>query len=133
MFLLIDPSVKDQITLALFDNTLCEKKTYDVMNRAVLACIDALLLEKGMRPDGLKGVMIVVGAGGFSSTRIAVTVANTFAYVCQIPLLAVTEEQAKDPQSLIDVLLGQEPGKYIAPEYSGEPNITQSKKCKVQS
>lgn len=128
MYLLIDPSVKDQISLALFDTNHIEKKTYPVMNRAVLACIDALLMEKGLKPNGLAGILVVVGAGGFSSTRIAVTVANTFVYAFQIPLLPITEEQAKNPQGMISRLLEQEPGKYMAPEYSGEPNITQSKK-----
>lgn len=128
MFLLIDPSVKDQITLALFHTDVIEKKTYEVMNRAVLTCIDTFLTEKGLKPSAIQGIMVVVGVGGFSSTRIAVTVANTFAYSFQIPLLAITEEQAKDPQDLIPTLLQQEAGKYMAPEYSGEPNITQSKK-----
>ncbi len=128
MFLLIDPSVKDQITLAFFDMSSVEKKVYEVMNREVLTCIDAFLLEKKLTIKDIEGILVVIGAGGFSSTRIAVTVANTFAYTCQIPLLAITEAQAGQPQECLALLLQQEPGKYIAPEYSGEPNITQSKK-----
>lgn len=128
MYLLIDPSVKDQITLAFFDTQQCEKKIYQVMNREVLACIDLFLAEQGWKVKDIRGIMVVVGTGGFSSTRIAVTVANTFGYAFQIPLLAITEEQAKTPQAMLETLLRQKPGVYILPEYSGEPNITQKKK-----
>lgn len=127
MYLLIDSSVKDQITLVLFDTHTSAKNTYDASNRAVLACVDALLTEKHLKPQDVQGIAVVVGAGGFSSTRVAVTVANTFAYAFQIPLLAVTSPEAAHPEQLVERLLEQEPGKYMAPEYSGEPNITTKK------
>ena len=67
--------------------------------------------------------MVVVGSGGFTSTRIACVVANTFAYVLQIPLLAIKREDADKAQSLIPKLLKQKPGHYLSATYSGEPNI----------
>ena len=127
MYLLIDSSVKDQITLAFFDEQHIERKMYEVMNREVLTCIDLFLTEQGRKAEEIRGILVVVGTGGFSSTRIAVTVANTFGYVFQMPLLAITEEQAKMPQDMIETLLRQKPGMYILPEYSAEPNITQKK------
>lgn len=123
MFLLIDPSVKDQISLAFFDSNAAQKKIYHVMNREVLACIDDFLSEVKKLPKDIQGIMVVLGEGGFSSTRIAVTVANTFAYAFQIPLLGITKEQAENPQAAIGLLLQQVPGNYLLPEYSGEPNI----------
>lgn len=127
MYLVIDTSVRDQIVLAFFDEQKIERKTYQVMNREVLTCIDLFLTELGRKVEEIRGILVVVGAGGFSSTRIAVTVANTFGYVFHMPLLAITEEQAKMPQDMIETLLRQKPGMYILPEYSAEPNITKKK------
>ena len=127
MYLLIDSSVKDQITLAFFDEQHIERKMYEVMNREVLTCIDLFLTEQGRKAEEIRGILVVVGTGGFSSTRIAVTVANTFGYVFQIPLLAITEERGKMPQTMLETLLRQKPGMYILPEYSAEPNITTKK------
>ena len=67
--------------------------------------------------------MVVVGAGSFTSTRIACVVANTFAYVKQIPLLAISVEQVDEVQELVPELLKQKKGNYISATYSGEPNI----------
>lgn len=71
--------------------------------------------------------MVVVGAGGFTSTRVACVVANTFAYVLKIPLLAITAAEASDPQKLIPKLLKQKSGNYISAAYSGEANIGRKK------
>ena len=118
MYLLIDTSERDKIDLALFDDKTIEHKSYSGQNRELLTCIHDLL--KDDRPCG---VMVVVGAGSFTSTRVACVVANTFGYVLQIPLLAISKEQAKDPQKLISVLLTQPKGQYISATYSGEANI----------
>jgi tRNA A37 threonylcarbamoyladenosine modification protein TsaB len=67
--------------------------------------------------------MVVVGAGSFTSTRVACVVANTFAFVLQIPLLAISLKQAQNPQKLIPKLLKQKKGNYLSATYSGEPNI----------
>lgn len=121
MFLLIDTSEKDKINLALFDDKMIEHRTYSGRNRELLTCIHDLLKDK--KPNG---IMVVVGAGSFTSTRVACVVANTFGYVLQIPLLAISKEQTKDPQKLIPELLKQQRGVYISATYSGEANICNS-------
>ncbi|MDD2656527.1 MAG: hypothetical protein PHQ18_03095 [Patescibacteria group bacterium] len=123
MFLLIDMSEKDQIHLALFDTEKLVEKKYEGQNRELLLCIDNLLTENNFEKENIKGIMIVVGTGSFTSTRIACVVANTFAFVLQIPLLAIKVEEIVNVQSLIPKLLEQEKGQYISATYSGEPNI----------
>lgn len=118
MYLFIDTSEKEIINLALFDDKTIEHRTYSGRNRELLTCIRDLLIDK--RPDG---ITVVVGAGSFTSTRVACVVANTFGYVLQIPILAISKEQAKDPQKLISKLLKQLKGQYISAMYSGEANV----------
>ncbi|EKE06763.1 MAG: hypothetical protein ACD_18C00283G0006 [uncultured bacterium] len=127
-FLLIDMSEKDQIHLALFDEKKIVEKNYEGQNRELLLCIDNLLTENNFEKENIKGIMVVVGTGSFTSTRIACVVANTFAFVLQIPLLAIKVEEIVDVQSLIPKLLEQEKGQYISATYSGEPNIGVAKK-----
>ena len=93
-----------------------------------MVCIDELFINQSCLTTGkksikskihkvnlndLEGIMVVVGAGNFTNTRIACVVANTFAYVLQIPLLAIQKEQVANVQNLISKLLTQIPGKYI--------------------
>lgn len=120
----------DQIHLAFFDEKNREDRMYEGRNRELLKCIDTMSSE--LRDMGyetsIDGIMVVVGSGSFTSTRIAVVVANTFAYARQIPLLAIAEDQIANAQDLIPELMKQTPGHYISATYSGEPNIGTSKK-----
>jgi len=125
MFLSIDTSEKDNIVLALFDQDNIEYKNYSVPNRELLACMDNLFINKNI--NDLEGIMVVVGAGSFTNTRIACVVANTFAYTKQIPLLAIEKIDVKKVQDLIPKLLKQKPGHYISATYSAEPNIGKKK------
>lgn len=140
MFLLINTSERDKIDLALFDEKIVEHKSYSGMNRELLECIDDVYKRlppmeggnkggvggkspKSIKSESIDGIMVVVGAGSFTSTRVACVVANTFGYVLQIPLLAISKEQSKDPQKLISKLLKQPNGQYISAMYSGEANV----------
>ncbi|MFA7244597.1 MAG: hypothetical protein WC070_00240 [Candidatus Magasanikbacteria bacterium] len=121
-------SENSNIHLALFDEKKFVEKKYEGQNRELLLCIDNLLTENDFEKENIKGIMIVVGTGSFTSTRIACVVANTFAFVLQIPLLAIGVEDISNVQSLIPKLLEQPKGQYISATYSGEPNIGESKK-----
>lgn len=123
MYLLIDMSLQDQIHLALFDTETRIDKIFEGKNRELLFCIDKLVESEKYKVESLKGIAVVVGAGSFTSTRIACVVANAFGYILQIPLLAVSVEQVNKVQELIPKLLKQPRGQYISATYSGEPNI----------
>ncbi|MFA6427063.1 MAG: hypothetical protein WCW16_01280 [Candidatus Magasanikbacteria bacterium] len=128
MFLLIDMSSRDAIHLALFDEQTRTDKTFEGRNRELLFCIDSLVhSQKPIANRKIDGIIVVVGTGSFTSTRIACVVANTFAYVKQIPLLAISVEQADKVQELIPELLKQAKGQYISATYSGEPNLGKKK------
>ena len=131
MFILLDLSKKTTLHLALFDESTIVHANTEGVNRELLSCIDAFLREHSLNTKDVQGIMVVVGAGGFTSTRIATTVANGFAYALQVPLLAISEAQVEHVQELIPELLKTEKvypperrGQYISATYSGEPNIT---------
>ena len=133
MYLLIDLSDQDSINLSLFNESKRFGKVFAGRNRELLACIDKLLSSRTKNSElrtlnSLKGIMVVVGTGSFTSTRVACVVANTFAYVLQIPLLAIKKDDIDNIQKLIPKLLRQKAGHYLSATYSGEPNISFSKK-----
>ena len=123
MYLLFNLSQKDLIHFAFFDAESIEYKTYPGQNRELLLCFDEFLLEKKLSKKDVQGIMVVVGSGGFTSTRIAVVVANAFAYVLGIPVLAITVDQIASVQQLIPTLRFQPKGQYISASYSAEANI----------
>ena len=127
MYLLIDPSVKNEIRLSLFDEGKKVDKTFSGRNRELLFCIDAFLKERKLTKADVEGIMVVIGAGSFTSTRIAAVAANAFAYARQIPVLAIAEEQVDHAQALIPELLKQPTGQYVSATYSGEANVTVSR------
>ncbi|MBT4120620.1 MAG: hypothetical protein HOA57_00830 [Candidatus Magasanikbacteria bacterium] len=128
MYLLFDLSSRDIVHLALFDSGSIEHKKYSGMNRELLSSVDDFLKLQNIKKEDVGGIMVVVGAGSFTSTRIACVVANTFAYVLQVPLLAIGEDKIDSAQDLIPELLKQTKGQYISATYSGEPNIGKKKK-----
>lgn len=137
MYILINLSEKNVIHLALFDEKNYSEKKYHGQNRELLKCVNDFIENYELKIENLKGIMCVVGAGGFTSTRIAVVVTNTLAYTLKIPVLAVTIEQINDVsfnkvKKLIPKLLKQPIGQYISPTYSGEPNIGKNRKKNTQ-
>ena len=123
MFLLIDPSDKDSIHLVLFNEKKKIESRQPGKNRELLEAIDVLLTREKIKKEEIRGIMAVVGAGGFTSTRIATIIASVFGYVRRIPLLAIRQEEADHPEQLLARLLKQPVGQYLSATYSGEPNI----------
>lgn len=123
MYLLIDLSEFDEISLSLFDEQNINSVQYSERNRELLASIDKFLLDSKLGVDDIGGIMLVVGSGSFTNTRISAVVANTFAYAKNIPLLAIKKEQVSEVQKLIPILLAQPVGQYVSATYSAPPHI----------
>ena len=127
MFLLIDPSLKDTIHLALFDELVFKEANIPGANREMLAAIDDFFTLEKFDKKNLKGITVVVGVGNFTSTRLATTIANTFGYVLRIPLLAITSDKISECQKYIPDIIAQPIGQYISATYSAEANIGKKK------
>lgn len=127
MYLLIDPTDNKKISLTLFDEKDLETKEYEGRVKDLLVSIDAFFGEQNFDKEDLQGILVVVGEGSFTGTRIACVVANTFGYVLQIPLLAVLKKDFTKAQDLVSKISKQKSGVYISATYSGEPNIGKKK------
>ncbi len=124
MYLLIDPSEKDTIKIVGFTENRIETEMYPAANREILASVDSFLSTRGLDKKDVQGIAVVVGAGGFTSTRIATTVANVWHFVYKIQVFGVSREESLAPQALIVRFKNpRATGTYILAQYSGEPNI----------
>ena len=125
MYLIIDLSVDNTIQLALF--SLSDRRETIVLarNTQLLFCIKKFLDEQGLSFSDLRGVAVVVGEGGFTSTRLSVVIGNMIAFTCGIPILAVTAVEAREKQRMIERLLEQPFQYYIIPTYSAAPRVMQ--------
>ncbi len=123
MYIMIDMSEKDVVAVALFDERSVTHKKEMTKNRDLLPLIEKFLVEEGVKQEDVQGIMVVVGSGSFTSTRIGCVVANAFAYAMKIPALTISKEESANPQEQIKKLLSQTRGQYVSAKYSGEPNI----------
>ena len=126
MYLLINAAVHGNVsfTLLRMDGTCAEQKTYSGQNKDVILHLVDFLQETKIEKEAIAGIGLVEGVGGFTSTRIATLIANTFAYVRRIPVLGISEVQFAHPTNKIVLqFVNQSAGVLLHPTYSGEPNI----------
>lgn len=126
MYVLIHASMRAEISFALVsaDAATVARQTYAGENKDVITYLVSFLDQHLVKKEDVLGIGVVEGVGGFTSTRIATLVANVFAYVQNIPVIALSEQQFDQPSTiLITAFASQQPGTLIHPEYSGEPNI----------
>ena len=148
MLILAIQSANPTIEIALLDGEkILFEKTWaserDEISKLLPAIADAFETAKQKLSD-LKKIVVVNGPGGFSSTRIGVTIANTLSYALQAELYQLDQnsydELAKDKPSetvtslatVISKFLksGAQPVVQATPLYSAEAKITPSKKPK---
>lgn len=123
MYLYIDPSGSHSTYLVLFYPDHQKEYTYEGKNRELLTHIVHIFDQEKLSLDDLDGIAVRVGSGGFSSTRIAAVVANTFSFALHIPVIGSSGEHAHSFDILTSIFTSTKPGVYLSPTYSGEPNI----------
>lgn len=125
MYVLIDMSVADTIRIVLFsdDGQLLQETQESGNTVALLSVLDASLQQIGCGPDAITGIAVYVGVGTFTSTRIAVTVANTFVYAQQLRACTTTVMDNTDLLQIADQVRKAVPGQLISATYSGVPRI----------
>lgn len=123
MYLYIDPSLHDQIHIVLYRKGEVKEYAVPGRNRELLNTIVSAFDQEKLLVTELEGIAILLGEGGFSSTRIAAVVGNTLAFALHIPIIGVTREHRITSESLSKLFSFAHAGVYISPTYSGEPNI----------
>ena len=98
----------------------------------LLINIKKIFVGAGLELHDLKGIMVVIGPGSFTSLRIGVATANTLAWSLNIPILGLENKQGLDDKKLIDKnfkkILNKTKFTQVLPKYGKDPNITISKK-----
>lgn len=126
MYILIDNSTDERIFFHYCLNTKWVQRLFKpVQDGQLLSCLDQLLSELGVKKEQLRGLAVRVGQGRFTSTRVAVTMANTLALANQIPVVGVT---SSDTTNLKELIKNTPVGQYVSAKYSGEAKIGINKK-----
>lgn len=99
------------------------EKFEDQGEGALLRSLLALLERQKFSLADIKGLAVRVGKGKFTSTRVAVTVANTLAFTNQLPIIPYHEF---NEVALENAWREAVPGTYISAEYSAAPRIGQT-------
>lgn len=123
MYLIIDLSEQNKIHLVLFNEKNKKETIREGRNADVLVCLDKFLKKNKIKKEKLEGVGATIGKGGFTSTRMAVVITNTFGYVLQIPVLAVKVGDVEDTEKIIEKFKKTKKGIYVSAKYGGEPNL----------
>lgn len=122
MFILFDTSGdKGKVVLLyLVDTKIIQKEFAENAKSLVEVLSDALKSENKTLSD-IKGMAVVVGVGRFTSTRVAVTTANTLAYALAKPVVAVSKELISE--KIIQEIMRATVGRYVSAKYSAEARI----------
>ncbi|OGH92119.1 MAG: hypothetical protein A2534_02870 [Candidatus Magasanikbacteria bacterium RIFOXYD2_FULL_39_9] len=126
MLLIIDNTEDDKTVLSFWLNKKFVQQTFKKIpssrnNDSLLICLDKFLSKLKISLKDIKCLGVVVGSGRFTSTRLAVTMANTLAYGLHIPVIKLLKNF--DQNLALEAARESVAGKYIMPEYSAEAHI----------
>ncbi len=119
---------EEGVVVARVRPTFQQGKTADLLKH-----IDVLLKKGAVPAIQLRGVVVLSGPGQFSFLRSGIIIANTFAWVLNIPIVDVYGDEFSSEREFIDLGLkkiSKAKKKFlpIVPGYGKEPNITIPKK-----
>ena len=121
---------KPESELGLFDDQ--KQLDYEVweahrqLGTTIHLKIGGLLKRQGKTLHDVQGIVAFKGPGSFTGLRIGLTVANTFAYALDVPIIAKSDPQWLE-SGITDLLAGKNDDLAL-PEYGSEVHITSPKK-----
>jgi tRNA threonylcarbamoyladenosine biosynthesis protein TsaB len=134
MILVVDTASNSETFIGLFDEYWLSRKKWSSgrnLSADILNVFEGLYKEAEKSFNDTQGVIVSSGPGSFTGLRIGLSVANTFAYSLDIPIVGVSAAKNTDDllitgKKALDKLKKFE--KVVAPVYGSEPNITKPKK-----
>jgi hypothetical protein len=115
------------ITYAALDGgQILHQETLDARPQEYLSALDTLLQTWSLSLLVFKGLVVVTGPGSFTASRVSTTIANTIAFVHQIPIQGLENPDHIPLQKLLSSFSGQV-SEYVMPSYDRPPNITKSR------
>lgn len=122
MQVLIDNSGDGEIVFFLREKHVWRREVKKMSgSRSLLENLEQVLAKNNKSVQDVTGIAVVVGLGRFTSTRIAVTVANALGFALKIPVVPIT---SPDPVLAQKKLAKTKPGIYISAKYSAEAHIS---------
>ncbi len=126
MLLIVDNTEDDKTILYFWLNKKFVQQVFKKIpasrnNDSLLIYLDKFLSKLKITIKDIKCLGVVVGSGRFTSTRLAVTMANTLAYGLQIPVIKLLK--SFDQNLALEAAKQAVVGQYIMPEYSAEAHI----------
>lgn len=122
MYLRLDTSVRNQVSVTRLDSGVTW--LVEVGHTQALAVIDQALVAWSVAPQAVQGIAVVVGVGSFTATRVATTIANAWAFVCQTPVIGVGAGETLTEDEM--AARCQVAARFVSALYSGAPAIGQS-------
>jgi tRNA A37 threonylcarbamoyladenosine modification protein TsaB len=124
MYLILDPSSADKVGLYFWhQGSWNYYEQADERSGAYLRVLVGFLNTHHLQLADIEGCAVVVGKGRFTSTRVAVTLANILSFAKGIQVCALTEIPPRLPP---ERLFTRAQSSYVLPVYSGEPRIHRS-------
>lgn len=121
MFVRLDLSVRNQVTVTRFDLISEAVIQADAPHAQALGVVADALSQWGIEPNQVQGFAVVVGAGSFTATRVATTIANAWAYVYGTPVIGLMPGDDCQTANLIERFAGA--AHFLSATYSGAPAI----------
>ncbi len=122
MFLIVDNTEESKVIFHFWlNNKFVQRIFTTTKNNGILVCLEKLLSGLKLKLKDIKYLGVVVGAGRFTATRLAVTAANTLAFSLKIPVVALPKNF--DPAVALKLVKSAVVGKYVVPTYSAEARI----------
>jgi tRNA A37 threonylcarbamoyladenosine modification protein TsaB len=123
MFLIIDNSEEGRIILSfLLNNKFVQRIYKKTKNPSALIYLEKLLFGLKLTLKDIKYLGVVVGAGRFTASRLAVTAANALAFSLKIPVVGLPKNF--NQTSVLKKIKSVRAGRYVLPKYSGEARVS---------
>ena len=132
MYLLINNLEESRNYLALILDKSAKKHFFLILKNKrgqdnnILKGLDNLLLKTNKRLKDIKGIIVVNGPGSFVGIRVALSVANTLAWLLKVPVIGLKNGEKFDLIKIGIKKLNKKM-KTVRPFYGKLPNISQPK------
>jgi len=100
-------------------------------SQELLPNIDKLLKKNKIKPEQLKWVSVNLRPGSFTGLRVGMSIANTFGYGLNIPVIGqanITGDIKNRLKVLLELKTTKKTFKQVLPEYGRDPRITKPKR-----
>lgn len=122
MILILDTTAQKLIKLSLCRDDACDSQEIPFdkgQSEDLLPAIDKLLQSAAVTVHDLRAIAVHVGPGSYTGVRIGITVANTLAWLLDIPIIGFDKGAPADIAMTARAAINNHPGfqKPVIPRY----------------